>query len=349
MNSALLPLAWLYGGVMALRNAAFDLGLFASTDVGIPVISVGNISAGGTGKTPLVEHLARTLEQQGYRVGILSRGYGRETTGFRWVRNGTQVDTDASRCGDEPVQIAQNISGAYVAVDEERVSGAQTMIAEAGIEVLLLDDAFQHRWIARTIDIVVMTASDVIEGDQLLPAGRLREPLSALGRARALIVTGCADDDIADRVREQLRSQADLDVFLTYPSITELREFATGKRADLKGLAGKRMLAMSGIGNPRSFRETLGRSGLRVAAEQVFADHHVLTAGEVSDLRLVCRQEACEAIVMTQKDAMRMRSHPVMKALADVPVYYAPMAMEWIGGAGAFERIITAAVAGKET
>ena len=342
----LLPAAWLYGGVIALRNAAFDRGLFRSQDVGIPVISVGNVSAGGTGKTPLVEGLAKMLLKKGFRPGILSRGYGRDTTGFRWVRKGSLVEADAALSGDEPVQMALNVPEAFIAVDEDRVAGARTMITEAEIDVLLLDDGFQHRWIARSFDVVVMTAREIIDGDALIPAGRQRESLTSLRRADTVVVTGCTDDDIHTAVRDALGTKTDLDMYYTYPVISALIEAGDDRRLDSEHLKGKRVLAVSGIGNPASFKASLVECGMIVPAHQAYPDHHVLTSGDISDLALVCRQEACEAIVMTQKDAVRMSNATALADLKQIPVYHTLMHTEWLGGSGAFERAVLIAVQG---
>jgi len=221
------------------------------------------------------------------------------------------------------------------------------MIAEAGIEVLVLDDAFQHRWIARTMDVVVLTAREVIDGDELLPAGRRREPFGSTRRAAALVVTGCADDAVAEKVRGMLRVRTDREVFCTYATIPDVREIATGKRIEAKRLSGKRVLAVSGIGNPASFRESLRRAGLTIGAERSFPDHYMLTAADVSDLRLLVKQDACDAIVMTQKDAVRMAGTDVLAGFSRLPVYHTTMQLEWIGGRGAFDRLVLRAVEGR--
>lgn len=344
MRPLLLPASWLYGGVIALRNAAFDSGLFRTHDVGIPVISVGNISAGGTGKTPLVEETARMLAKHGVRTGILSRGYGRESVGFRWVRRGTTVDTDSQQCGDEPVQLALNLREAFVAVCEDRVEGAQTMIAEEGIGALVLDDAFQHRWIGRCYDVVVMTAPEVLERGVLLPAGRLREPMSSLRRAQAVVVTGCVQDNLCMKLRERLGSLTDLDIFYTYPVLTGFRDAVSDRFFDAKQLARKRILAVSGIGNPSSFRESLARAGMDVVSHIAFGDHHEFTPGDLYALRDECRRETCDAVVMTQKDVVRLKKDAAAGVLKGVSVYYALMRLEWIGGGSAYEREISTMV-----
>lgn len=340
----LLPAAWLYGAAITLRNAAFDLRIFRSHDVGIPVISVGNVSAGGTGKTPLVEEIARMLLKKGVRTGVLSRGYGRDTVGFRWVRRGSALDADARQCGDEPVQMARNLKGAFVAVDEDRVEGARTMIADERIQALVLDDAFQHRWITRSFDVVVLTAADALGQGVLLPAGRLREPMSSLRRAHTIVVTGCWRDELCVKVRERLRPLTDVDIYYTYPVISGLRDLASDKFVDIRKVAGKRVLAVSGIGNPASFRESLDRTGVQVTTHLAYDDHHTFTKGDVDAIHREIRKETCEAVIMTQKDAVRLANDPVAASLRSVRVYAAVMNIEWIGGAGAFERQVTSIV-----
>ena len=186
----LLPASWLFGAGVRLRNLLFDTGAFTSHRAGVPVISVGNISAGGTGKTPLVELLARRLRESGARVAVLSRGYGRLTSGYQIVSNGQQLCADAISAGDEPAQMAENLKGVVVAVDERRARGAMRIAREFRPAVIILDDGFQHRALHRDLDIVIMTAGEILGTSELLPAGYRREPWSALSRADHLVVSG---------------------------------------------------------------------------------------------------------------------------------------------------------------
>ena len=186
IHKALLPVSWLYGLGVVTRNLLFDCGLLKSRSFDIPVICVGNLAVGGTGKTPHVEHLVRLLKER-CKVAVLSRGYKRRTKGFVLADDrSTALDI-----GDEPMQIHRKFSDIIVAVDEDRCEGIERLVA-LGAEVVLLDDAFQHRYVKPSLSILLMEY-DRLKGDRLMPAGRLREPLRGMRRADIVVVTKCPD------------------------------------------------------------------------------------------------------------------------------------------------------------
>ncbi len=185
LRKLLVPFSRVYGAIVAARNFFYDRGLFTITAVGTPVISVGNITAGGTGKTPLVEYIVRTILDSGARPAVLSRGYRRTTTGTVTVSDGVKVLADADRAGDEPAQIARKFPGCVVVVDEDRVRGARFLESAFHPDVIVLDDGFQHRALRRDLDIVVV--ADGAGGSGLLPSGDGREPESSLRRADIVV------------------------------------------------------------------------------------------------------------------------------------------------------------------
>jgi tetraacyldisaccharide 4'-kinase len=340
VRSLLLPLAWIFGLIVAVRNAAFSLGIFRSKKVGIPVISAGNISAGGTGKTPLVEEIARMLTGAGMRTGVLSRGFGRSTSGFRWVQNGARRDTDAALCGDEPVQIAHNVPEAFVAVDENRVRGALRMIREAGIQVLVLDDGFQHRWIHRLIDIVVMTETELLKGDALLPAGRRREPMRSIRRATAVVLTGCSEESGCPMLIERVHRISAVNVFCSAPVISGYRELSSGKEVDASFFSEHRIALLSGIGNPDGFEQAVRMNGVSVVAHHVHGDHYAYGQKDVEKICEMLDSGSCDALLMTQKDAVRMMGSTGRDLLKDRPLYYTMMHPRWFGDPTAFEMFV---------
>ena len=172
-----------------IRNWLFDIGILKSVDVGVPVISVGNITAGGTGKTPIVENIAKIFIEQGKKVAIVSRGFGRASRGTVVVSDGKNILAKAKDAGDEPLYLAQRFNSVIVVVDEQRVRGAQLAVTKYGAEIILLDDGFQHRYLKRDIDIVLMDSQNSPFVTSLLPAGYRREPLRSLQRANAIIWT----------------------------------------------------------------------------------------------------------------------------------------------------------------
>lgn len=181
----LLPVGWLYGKIANIRNTLYDRGTFRSYDLGAKTISIGNITAGGTGKTPLVIHVSDILADAGEKVCILTRGYGRASSGRVLVSDGEQVLVDARTGGDEPVEIARRLIGkAIVVSDADRISAATWAKEEFGITAFVLDDGFQHRHAKRDLDIVCIDATNPFGNGRILPAGRLREPLENLSHGR---------------------------------------------------------------------------------------------------------------------------------------------------------------------
>ena len=192
INDWLLPLSWIYGGMVRFRNWLFDIGLKKSQSFSIPIISVGNITVGGSGKTPHVEYLIRLLHDK-VKIAVLSRGYKRKTSGYVLA----DKDTTMSEIGDEPFQMHSKFDDIYVAVDAKRVRGIEKLQNEEptkDVDVVLLDDAFQHRYVKPGINILLVDYHRLIIYDKMLPAGRLREPLSGKNRADIVIITKCPKD-----------------------------------------------------------------------------------------------------------------------------------------------------------
>ena len=192
INKWLLPASWLYGAVIKVRNKLFDSGILEERGYPIPIISIGNITVGGTGKTPHTEYLIRLLSKQ-WHVAVLSRGYKRKSEGFQLATK----DTPMSVLGDEPHQIKQKFPNIYVAVDADRRHGIEQLMKETvapGLDVILMDDAFQHRYVKPGLNILLVDHNRLLCDDALLPAGRLREPESSKERANIVIVTKCPKD-----------------------------------------------------------------------------------------------------------------------------------------------------------
>ncbi|HLL76469.1 MAG TPA: tetraacyldisaccharide 4'-kinase [Pyrinomonadaceae bacterium] len=308
---ALAPLGVAYGAGVRARLALYRAGALTVHRAGAPVLSVGNITAGGTGKTPLVEWLARAAAEGGGRVCVLTRGYGREGGGRVVVSDGAKINADAREGGDEPRLLAERLlkHGVAVVADADRVDAARWARENLRSEVFVLDDGFQHLRLARDLNVVTLDASDPWGGGRLLPAGRLREPRGGLGRADCVVITRAelAGDLTALRA-EAAEASGGRPVFVAGTATIGVRTLAAGESeiaADQNSVA-RPVAAFCGIGNPRAFYAHLRREGFVVAHERAFRDHHFYSQAEIDAL---CREavgRGARALVTTAKDAVKL-------------------------------------------
>lgn len=301
----LAPLAAIYGGVMTLRNKAFNCGLLPTKKADVPVISVGNLAVGGTGKTPHVDYLIHLL-QPAFRLGVLSRGYGRTTRGFRLV----SAEDDASTVGDEPLQLKLHHPDVVVAVDENRVNGA-TRLQETDRppQLLLLDDAYQHRYIFRDINILLTDYSRLYPLDRVLPAGRLREPISGSRRADMILVTKCPDSLTvaqADTIRTLLSPQPEQGLYFT--TMTYGAPYALFTEQAVPSLTDKALLVVSGIAHPAPLLHHLSAQGAQVKSLN-YPDHHRFSVRDAEHINRAFEDLPGKEkwAITTEKDAARLR------------------------------------------
>lgn len=306
MRPLLLPFSYLFGAGVVVRNWFFDVGILRSQSAGVPVISVGNISAGGVGKTPFVELLARKLTHKGRKVAIVSRGYGRVSKGMLVVSNGSIRCAEASDSGDEPAQMAAKLDGIVVIVDEQRVRGAHYAVKTFGANVIVIDDGFQHRYLRRDADVVILSAAEVNDPGWLLPAGNRREPLGSLKRTSLIALSRCENVRHFAETLQMLRRWTDKPAIGLSTKVSAFRKASTRFSIDLAGLKGKTVMAFSGIGNPESFEKTLRSLGLDVRKYNVYPDHHVYTEAELAELELSAREPGIDFLVTTEKDVARL-------------------------------------------
>lgn len=338
----LLPFSWLYGIAIRLRNKLFDWGMLKSRSAGVPVISVGNLTVGGTGKTPLVEFIVEELKRYGKRVAVVSRGYKRKSKGVQVVSDGRRVLADAEIGGDEPVQIAQKYSDAIVVVGEKRVEAARKAV-ELGAEVIVLDDGFQHRYLKRDLDIVVLDSTTDVRIDALLPAGRLREPVSSLQRA-SVVAFSKVDRNV--HTLSDLQSQVSTHFsgsFITYDySIKEVRRGNDGGRASMDVVKGMKLFAFSGIGKHDAFMLELSKNGFAPVQEMRFPDHHLFSETDVLMLASFAKSMQVDACITTEKDIMRLRGSSTLekKFFDEVPVFYLVIEVEVLEGKDAFSGLL---------
>jgi tetraacyldisaccharide 4'-kinase len=279
-----------YALAMRLRNLAFDRGWKKSFSVGVPVISVGNLTLGGTGKTPMVEWIARWLRQRDVRVTLISRGYGA---------------ADGSR-NDEALELEQKLPDVPHLLGADRVAAARVAVEELDCQAILLDDGFQHRRLRRDLDIVLLDALDPWGGGRVFPRGLLREPLAGLRRADIVCLSRA--DLVGPEERDTIRRRAgELAPHAAWVSAahTPLGS-AEGEEIALEALAGRRVAAFCGIGNPPAFRRTLEGLGYDVVAFREFPDHHAYDRADVDLLAAWARAHRAQALACTDKDLVKL-------------------------------------------
>ncbi len=327
----LLPLAWVYSLVMSGRNRLFDWGVLKQHELPVPVISVGNLTVGGTGKTPLVEYIVRFLMERGKRVGIVSRGYKRRSRGVVVVSDGQSVRVDARQAGDEPMQMALAFRDALVVVGERKVEAAQEAI-RLGAEVIVIDDGFQHRQLKRDLDIVVVDSTNDVTRDAVLPAGRLRESLSGLRRA-SIVALSHADEGSPDELEARL-SQFFEGPFVRFRyRICEARRATDDAVVSLDALRRMRLVSFSGIGNHEAFVRRLNRDRFTVVGDLRFADHHRYGDVDLQTIDFTARAMHADAVITTEKDIVRLRADKsaAQQLFDSQSVFYITIAVEILG------------------
>ncbi len=295
-----------YGGAVRARNRLFDLGVLKQERIGCPVVSVGNLTVGGTGKTPMVIRLAGMLKDRGLRPAVLSRGYGgKSTADVLVVSDGRQLIAGPDEAGDEPVLIARRLREVPVLAGPKRTVTGRYARENFGVDVIVLDDGFQHRWIHRDLDIVLLDGRSPLGNGCLLPRGPLREPPSSLERAGVVAFTRSEEQGaspIDGRIAARLSGRPVLRTRIRPTALVG----ADGKEISLPSLAGKRVFAFAGIAQPDSFRVSIESLGGRVTGFIAYGDHHRYTA---EDLRRISRDFAAagaDILLTTEKDGVKI-------------------------------------------
>lgn len=319
----LLRLAsWPYGLAVRLRNLAYDRGWKKARRAAVPVVSVGNLTVGGTGKTPMVEFVARFYRGHDRRVAVLSRGYG----------------SDEGR-NDEALVLEENLPDVPHLQGADRAELAGAAVEELESEVLVLDDGFQHRRLARDLDIVLLDATDPLGASHLLPRGLLREPLSGLRRADAVVLTRCDQVDAGslEAFRRRVERLAPGKVVAEAVHRPVALVSAGGVSAPLEQLRNRPVAAFCGIGNPEAFRRTLAALGAELVDFRTFPDHHPYSRADVESLRAQAgRLPAGALVVTTQKDLVKLR----LEELAGRPLWAVGVELAIVRGGVEMERLL---------
>ena len=337
----------LFAGVVSLRYALYAVGLMRRYPLGIQVISIGNVTAGGTGKTPVTEIFARTLAAEGRKVAILSRGYRRKEAPW-WKRlftqviepplvvsDGRHVLLDSATGGDEPYLLASNLPGVAVVVDRNRVKAGRYAVKRLGCDTIILDDGFQYQKLKHSIEVVLVDSTNPFGNGNMLPRGILREPARNLRRADIIFLTKCRGDVSA--VREEVRkynSKAEIVECNHSPKV--LKDVWSREEFPLDWLAGKTVCTLSGIASPKGFENSLRRLGAKVVWCERYADHHRYDSSEILYALNRSADMGTDALVTTEKDAVRFPRFET----TPVRCLYLRIAIEILAGGENFTDII---------
>jgi tetraacyldisaccharide 4'-kinase len=327
------PLSVLYGTLLGLRNKLYDWGIFSSTTFQTPIISVGNLSVGGTGKTPHIEYLIRLLNEE-FKVATLSRGYGRKTKGFV-LANAQSTATDV---GDEPLQFKSKYPEIPVVVDEKRVRGVKKILEKfPSIDIILLDDAFQHRAIKPGLSIVLTDFNNLYFDDFVMPTGTLREFRSGIKRADIIIVTKCPEILVPierQQIEKKINPLPKQHVYFSHIKYGEFLPFHAEKLNPFsKAYYFERhysILLLTGIANTQPLEYYLKEKSKNLVPVQ-FPDHHVFTATDIEQVKKIFDNiaSANKIILTTEKDAMRLKCVELSAALEHLPLFYIPIEIDF--------------------
>jgi len=306
----LILLSYIYRLIIQCRMWLYRHNWLASYTLPCKVLSVGNLTVGGTGKTPVVIWLARWLQAKGWRVGVLSRGYGRDNTSpFLMISDGQQILLGPTEAGDEPFFMARCLPGVVVAVGGNRYEVGRKVLEQFPIDWFILDDGFQHLKLSRDENFLLIDSSNFFPAQRLLPAGRWREPLSAGQRATEFIVTRVKDPSHSSLVVSAIEQAIDKKIYpiMTRFSISSLEELMSNQSVPPKHMAGKTVVMFCGIGNPESFQVSVEECGLRIVEVCIYSDHYVYQHSDWLFVREKAKTCGADLILTTEKDGVKIK------------------------------------------
>lgn len=328
LNFLLAPAAFLYKTAVTLRHRLFDWGVLKSERFDVPVVCIGNITVGGTGKTPMAEMVIAFMAQR-HRVALLSRGYGRRTKGYREV----SCESTYREVGDEPLQIKLKFPDTVVAVCEKRAEGIRRIRADhPEVDLIVMDDGFQHRYVEPCVNVVMIDATRPVQEDRMLPLGSLRDLPEMLHRAHYFIVTKCPEH-MAPIDRRILRKVL-IQVAYQRVYFTRMESFPPQPLYPDEAVArslhhGAEVIALSGIGNPGPFLDSL-RASYRVVEALTLDDHHVYRVRDMKTLAAMLARHPGAVVVTTEKDAVKMRQRDRIPPEVRRALYYLPINISFI-------------------
>ena len=315
IRPVLSPLTIVYLGLILWRDFFYRIDVFPKRKLSCVVISIGNISSGGTGKTPMVISLAKFFKMAGKSVAVLSRGYGRQSSGSLLVTDGYSKPPDWRLCGDEPALMAMALKGIPIIVDKNRFRGGSFLIKHFNPDIILLDDGFQHFSISRNIDIVLINSSDLQNDHRLLPLGHLREPWSCAKRADLIFLTKTNLKKPSDYITRKIK-QLNVPFFSSTISATAVLSGINKETISIKNLSGRRVLALSAIGDPGGFHSLIKKTGATIAGSLIYQDHHTYTKNDWKIIKETKEEAGADLILTTEKDLLKLEAFS-----GDVPIH----------------------------
>jgi tetraacyldisaccharide 4'-kinase len=318
----LLPLVPVYVSVIYFRNLFFDKNIFKSVRVRAKVVSVGNLTIGGSGKTPMVIYLVELLKEFNRKVGVLSRGYGRSSKGYILVSDGREMLSNVDQSGDEMYHTVTETK-VPAAVCERRVQGAKRLIKDTGIDTIVLDDAFQHRWIYRDLDLLIIE-QDFFNSEEVfihsyLPVGNMREGFKSINRSDAVILNRKFSDKKEVNVYRK-NYLKDKKIFTCFYKAVEFVDVTRNIHYTIEEFNGQKGLIVSGIANPQSFLTILNKSGVTINNKIIFRDHKEYTLKEVQQIRKKFYTTNSHSVITTEKDAVKLMRYG--REFDDIDIYY---------------------------
>lgn len=335
----LSPLVFLYAFIVKVRNFLFDKNIYKSKKVNAKVISVGNITVGGSGKTPMVLLIGEMLKKSNRKVAVLSRGYGRRSSGYILVSNGSKIFSTVEKSGDEIILVSNELK-IPAAVCENRVKGAVSLIKDSDTDIIILDDAFQHRWIYRDLDIVLIDQRFLIKNDfidqKLLPLGLMRESFNSLKRADAIVINRkfSEKNKIPDKFLEFFTNK---NIFHGYYVAKGMFDVKSHKFFELNEFIGQKSLVVCGIAKPFSFLNILEKNGIDISNKLIYPDHANYTIAEIQEIRKSFYNTNSHSVLTTHKDAVKLTNFS--KELDDIDIYYLKIELK-IEEQQEFEKLI---------
>lgn len=324
----LLPFFPVFKFGVWLRNYLFERNIFKSHKVNAKVISVGNITVGGSGKTPAVIYLTQMLKAKGLKPGVLSRGYRRKSSGYKLVSDGNKIQCSVKNCGDEIIMTALECK-VPSAVCEKRVVGAERLLNDTSVNTIVLDDAFQHRWIHRDLDIVIFDQRFLLKAggmeQNLLPVGMMRESFRSLKRADLIIINRKFSEEIPLplQLREHFEAKK---IFTAHYKTAGMFDVKDHQKYNIDEFKGQKSLVVCGIARPYSFTNVLNQNNINSENQIVFTDHKDYTHKEVELIRKKFYSTNSHSVITTEKDAIKLTEFS--KELDDIDIYYLKIQLE---------------------